>query len=119
MLAMLAHGSIVLTLVTGFGGVIVALLIWLLKREEYPWVGFQALQALIFQMACLSAFPFLLTVSVILVLFLVGVILLPLVLLLGLVALVYGVFGAYRCYRGADFRYPWLGDFLAARVAIT
>lgn len=116
-LAMLAHGSILLNLVTGFGGVIVALIIWLLKKDQYPWVGFQALQALLFQTACLLAFPFLFTVSVILVLLLVGVILLPVVLLLGIAALVYGLFGAYRCYDGADFRYPWLGDFLASRAS--
>lgn len=115
--AMLAHGSILLNLVTGFGGVIVALIIWLLKKDQYPWVGFQALQALIFQIACITVLPLLLTVSAILIILLVGLILLPVVLLLGLAALVYGLFGAYRCYDGVDFRYPWLGDFLASRAS--
>ena len=117
-MAMLAHGSIILNAITGVGGIIVALVLWLVKRQESPWVGQQALQALVYQVITAVIFYLLLTVSIILIAILVGILCLPLTLLVGLAALAYGVYGAYRCYQGDDFRYWWLGDFLAAQKGL-
>ena len=49
-LAGLAHGSIVLGLMSnGIGGVLAALVIWVVKKEKSPYLAFQAFQALVYQ----------------------------------------------------------------------
>jgi uncharacterized Tic20 family protein len=50
----IAHASGVLNLVTGgFGGMLVAALVWLLNYQRLRWAAFQGLQALAFQAAAL------------------------------------------------------------------
>ena len=52
MLAALAHGSVLFApLTNGVGGIVTALVIWLIKRDKSPYVAFQALQALVYQVA--------------------------------------------------------------------
>ena len=49
-LAALAHGSVLLGAVTsGLGGILAALVIWLVQKEKSAYVAFQALQALVYQ----------------------------------------------------------------------
>nr|NIP26479.1 DUF4870 domain-containing protein [Phycisphaerae bacterium]NIX30294.1 DUF4870 domain-containing protein [Phycisphaerae bacterium] len=63
-LAILAHGSILLTFLltvtTGGVGVLAAVLvpffIWLLYRDRSPYIAFHALQATLYQMALISLF---------------------------------------------------------------
>lgn len=116
-MAMLAHGSILLNVFSGFGGIIVALIIWLVKKNESPWVGFQALQSFIYQVIAGSALVVIWAISLALMMIIVGFLCLPFALLLTLATLIYALYGAYRCYQGYDFRYLWLGDFLAAQQA--
>jgi hypothetical protein len=52
-LAALAHGSILLAAAFGVGGIVAALLIWLLQRGKSAYVAAQALQALDYQTAVL------------------------------------------------------------------
>lgn len=126
-MAALAHGSIILTLLTGgFGGLIVAFVVWAVHREKSRWVANQALQALIFQIvATLIAYVLgllaagAILISSILVAILIGLCLLPFALLLGLVAFIfpiaataYGIFGAVETYQGRDFQYWWVGDLV-------
>ncbi len=94
--AMFAHGSIVL-LFTIVGGLLAAFLIWQIKKQQSEYIAFQAKQALFFQ-------------AIILLLFLLalGVFIYPL-------ALGYGLYAAYRCYHGRDFKYPVIGKFLTPR----
>src|SRR5690242_21478902 len=53
-LAAIAHGSALLTLFTGFAGIIVSFLIWLSQRDRSTYVAYQAMQATVFQLACLA-----------------------------------------------------------------
>src|SRR5688500_18773999 len=48
--AMLAHFSVLLNLVTGFGGIIAALAVYILFKERSRYVAFQSFQAFIFQL---------------------------------------------------------------------
>ena len=48
-MAMLAHGGALLNVLTGIGGIIVALVVYLIQKDKSPWVAFQALQSLIYQ----------------------------------------------------------------------
>ncbi len=126
-MAALAHGSVILTLLTGgFAGWIVPLVIWAVYREKSRWVGDQSLQALVFQVAATVVGWVLgliaaaaITVSSVLTVVLIGLCLLPFALLFGLVALVfpfaataYGLFGALETYQGRDFRYWWISDLV-------
>ncbi len=130
-MAAIAHGSALLGLFTsGIGGIIVALIIWLVKKEESAYVAFQALQALVFQIAVLVVtliagivVAFLWTVAGILSAILVGLCLMPfalvatfVVVLIPLAGLIYGLYGAIECYNGKDFAYWLVADFIKGQL---
>ena len=50
--AALAHASVVLGIFTsGFGGIITALVIWLVQKDKSRYIAFQALQSVVYQTA--------------------------------------------------------------------
>jgi uncharacterized Tic20 family protein len=126
-LAALAHAGILLGLFTdGLGGIVVALAIWLYKKDRSAWVSVQALQALAFQIALLAvtvlggavvgvAWAAVGVLSVVCVgLFLIpsALLLTLLLIIIPLAGLVYGLYAAYETYNGHDFRYWLVADFL-------
>jgi len=121
-MAALAHASVLLGVLTGgIGGVVAALVIWLVYKEKSAYVAFQPLQATVFQGAALILTVLLgvvvaaaWTISGILTAIIIGLCLMPgaLILTLALLAvpilmLGYGLFAALETYQGRDFRY-WL-----------
>lgn len=136
-MAGLAHGSILLGVFTsGIGGIVAALVIWLLQKEKSAYVAAQALQALIYQ-----ALTFIITMLVWCcwgVLW-TAMILLPLMadpgaydaappagLWVGLflmaipfgiwgLTILYGLWGAVRCLNGHDFKYAIIGNWLGTQ----
>jgi len=119
---MLAHLSILLNLVSGFLGVIAALMIYLVYKDRSRYVAHQAMQAFLFQLIFWAGgglliglmWAFVGALSAILI----GIILIPfaliltfIFLLLPLGALVYGIVGALQCANGEDFRYWLVGDW--------
>ena len=130
-MAALAHGSALVGLFTsGIGGIIVALIIWLVKKEESAYVGFQALQALVFQIAVLVVtiilgilVAFFWTIAGILASVAIGCCLMPfalaltfVIILVPLAGLIYGLYGAIECYNGRDFAYWLVADFLKGQL---
>jgi uncharacterized Tic20 family protein len=136
MLAALAHGSILLGLPTnGIGGIAAALIIWLAQRDKSPYVAFQALQALIYQVVVLLAVMVLFGCWGILWLLMIipsagmatpstggappgiwaGLALLACPLALSAILVFYGLWGAIRSLSGKDFRYVIIGDWLERR----
>lgn len=117
--AMLAHLSILLNLVTGFLGPIVALIIYLAYKDRSKYVAYQAMQSLVFQLvfffgAGLLAIIFG-TITLVLMAVVVGCCLLPIAFVLTLVpvaAVIYGVYAAIPTSRGEDFRYWLVGDWV-------
>jgi hypothetical protein len=128
--AALAHASTLLSLAGGLG-LIGALVIWLTQKDTSRWVAFHALQSLIFQGATLLAivvfvgvtwtlgfvfsavtlgFGALVAVPFMFITFAIGG-------LFWLAGLIYGLYGAYQVYEGREFRYLWVGDWLARRMA--
>ncbi len=117
--AMLAHLSVLLNLVTGFLGVIAALVIYLVYKDRSRYVAFQSMQAFVFQLivwvggGLLTGLVW--TVTGLLSAVLIGILCIPLacvITLLPLVALVYGIVGAIQCNSGLDFRYWLIGDWV-------
>ncbi len=133
-MAALAHGSILLSIFTnGIGGIVVALVIWLIEKEKSAYAAFQALQALVYQAAA-----FLLTMlawccwGVVWMLgFLppllanpeayqdvpppglwIGMLLMVIPLAIWGLTILYGLWGAARCLGGHDFRYAIVGGWL-------
>jgi uncharacterized Tic20 family protein len=136
-LAGLAHGSILLGIFTnGMGGILGALVIWLIQREKSAYVAVQALQALVYQ-----SLAFLVTMLAWCCWggLWMAMIFLPLIanpgaydvspppsLWLGLFLMVipfgiwgltilYGLYGAVRCLGGHHFKYAVIGNWLNGR----
>jgi uncharacterized Tic20 family protein len=117
--AMLAHLSILLNLISGFLGPVVAFIIYLVYKDKSRYVAYQYLQAFVFQLiwwvgagiviAVMWVFVGLLSAIII------GICLIPFAIVLSMVplaALVYGVIGGIQTNQGADFRYWLIGDWL-------
>jgi uncharacterized Tic20 family protein len=123
---MLAHLSVLLNLVTGFLGTVAALVIYLIFKDRSRYVGFQALQAFVFQLIWWAgggmAIGLIWAATGALSAVLIGILCIPFALLataalalMPLVALIYGVYGGVEANQGKDFRYWLIGDWLHSR----
>ena len=133
-LAGLAHGSILLGVFTsGMGGILAALVIWLVQKEKSAYVAAQALQAMVYQ-----TLTFILTMVAwccwgalwMAMLFMplltnpdayganppagmwFGLLLMVVPLGLWGLTILYALWGAVRCMAGDDFRYVVIGKWL-------
>jgi uncharacterized Tic20 family protein len=133
-LAGLAHGSILLGVFTsGIGGIVTALIIWLIQKEKSVYVAAQALQALVYQVVV-----FLVTMLawccwgiLWMALFLpqlmsnpeayqttpppglwIGLFLMVIPLAIWGLTILYGLWGAVRCLGGHEFEYVIVGNWL-------
>jgi len=97
--AMLCHLITLTGFVVPLGNIVGPLVIWLLKKDEYPLVSDQGKEALNFQISILLY----LIVSAILFVVLVGIILLPAVLIFDLVMT---VVATIKANDGIAYRYP-------------
>ncbi len=121
--ALLAHLSILLNLVTGFLGPIVALIIYLVYKDRSRYIAYQSLQSTIFQLITWIGLGFLIggiwLVTAALSIFLIGLLLVPFALLatvfllvVPLASLIYGVIAGIKCSQGEDFQYWLIGDWV-------
>jgi hypothetical protein len=93
-LAALTHASGILF------GFLVPLIVWLLKKDQSPWLGAQAKEALNFQLTVLIAF----VASWILTFVLIGLLMIPVVLIGNLVLC---IIAAVKTSSGQAYRYPF------------
>jgi len=117
--AMFAHLSVLLNLVTGFLGVIVPLVIYMVYKDRSRYLAYQSLQALIFQLVwwvgggILSGVAWFATSF--LSVFVIGIICIPFACIISampLVALGYGIYGGVQTSQGQDFKYWLIGDWV-------
>lgn len=118
-LALFAHLSILLNLVTGFLGLVPAAVIYFAYKDRSRYVAYQSLQAIIFQLVFFFGAAILAGVvgliSALLTFVCVGLCGIPLAMLLALIplaALVYGIVGAVETYHGRDFQYWQVGEWV-------
>ena len=107
MWGMLCHLS-GLALLTGipFANVIGALVVWLIKKDEMPFVDDQGKEALNFQIS-VSIYAI---VSAVLIFVLIGIVLLPAVLIFALVMI---IIASLKANQGEAYRYPLCIRFIA------
>jgi uncharacterized Tic20 family protein len=117
--AMLAHLSMVVNLITGMVGPIIALVIYLTYKNRSRYVAYQALQSLIIQIigwvggGALIAAAW--AITGVLSLLIVGLCLIPFAVIfsfLPIATVVYSIMGAIQCNQGEDFRYWLVGDWV-------
>lgn len=123
-----AHGGILLNLVTGIGGPVLALILWLVYDRKSEYASWHALQALVFQgiamlftllVGGIAAVLWLITLPLLRYLPVASFCMLPFtagftLLTLGAVigSMIYGCAGALATLEGQDFRYRWLSDWI-------
>jgi uncharacterized Tic20 family protein len=110
--SMVAHLSVLLILVTGIGGPIAALIIWLVYKDRSQRVAFHALQSLWYQIAWIVILTIGWTVTGILMFVLIGFLLIPVMVLVSLVPFIHQCYAAYKVYQGVDYRYPIIAEML-------
>ncbi len=144
--AMLAHASILLTMILGVAGGVgaligpgVALAMYFGYREKSRFVAFHALQSCAYQAIGVLLYAVLAavlavwiaiawTVSGLLSAVLIGFLLMPFALALTLLTallllcapfawLGYGLYAAYQVYQGSDFRYWLIGEWMEREVS--
>ena len=98
---MLCHiTSLAGILVGGFGNWIGPLVIWLLKKEQYPFVDDQGKEALNFQITCLIGYVIGFVTMLIFIGFLV-------IVVVGLYWLIFTIIAAVKASEGVAYRYPF------------
>ena len=102
---MLCHLTALAGCIIPFGNIIGPLIVYSVKRQEFPLVEDQGKEVLNFQITLTIA----LLVSFVLYLVIIGVFL---SIAIGLVALVFTIIGALKANQGEYFRYPLTIRFL-------
>lgn len=98
--AMFAHLSALVGFLIPLGSILGPLIIWQIKKAEFPFVDDQGKEALNFQITVLIAVIACLVLSVVLI----GFLLLPVV---GIAALVLTIMGGIKANNGESYRYPF------------
>jgi uncharacterized Tic20 family protein len=110
--SMLAHLSVLLSLITGIGGPIAALVIWLVYKDKSQRVAFHALQSLWYQVAWAVILFVGWSITFLLMFVLVGFLLAPVMAIASLVPFAHMCYAAYKVYQGVDYRYPVIADMV-------
>lgn len=103
--AMLCHLSTLLGFVFPFGNIIAPLIIWQIKKDEYPLVQDQGKEALNFQISM----TIYILVSVVLIFVVIGILAL---IILGIFDLIVTVIAALNASDGKKYRYPFSIQFV-------
>lgn len=92
--------------ITGIGFILGPLVIWLIKREEDPFIDDQGKEALNFQITMFIA----MVISFFLMFLVIGAFLLPVVVLLDII---FTIIGGIKASDGVKYRYPFAIRFVS------
>jgi uncharacterized Tic20 family protein len=96
---MLCHLSALAGYIFPFGNIIAPLIIWAIKKDQYPWVDQNGKEALNFQIS-MSIY---MLISAIMIIILIGIFFL---VALGIINLVFIILASVKANNGEDFSYP-------------
>lgn len=105
MWGMFCHLSALSGSVIPLGSIVGPLVIWLVKRDEHPFIYDQGRESLNFQ---ISMFIYIL-IAVVLVFVFIGIVLLP---ILGILDLVFTIIAGVKANDGIAYRYPMTIRFI-------
>ena len=104
---MLCHLSALAGYIIPFGTVIGPLLVWQIKKNEFPSVDEHGKAALNFQLTVLIALLVSGAAAVLLSFVCIGFLLIPVVVAIGLCGLVFAIIAGIKANNGEAYRYPW------------
>ncbi|MDR3458394.1 MAG: DUF4870 domain-containing protein [Verrucomicrobiae bacterium] len=90
-----------------FGNIIGPLLVWQIKKNEFPSVEIHGKAALNFQITVTIAALVGMVFAVVLSFFCIGYLLFPLVILIALAGAVFAIIAGIKANNGEDYKYPW------------
>jgi uncharacterized protein len=108
--SIIAHLSILLDLVSGIGGPVAALIIWLIYKDRSQKVAFHALQSFWYQVTWLVILSVGWFITYILMFVLIGFLLVPVMAIASIIPFVHQCYAAYKISQGVDYRYPLMAD---------
>ena len=104
---MLCHLSALAGYLIPFGNIIGPLLIWQIKKNEFPSVEEHGKAALNFQITVLIAVIVGAIAAVLLSFVCIGFLLIPVVVLIGLCGIIFAIIAGIKANNGEPYRYPW------------
>ena len=104
---MLCHLSALAGFVFPFGNILGPLLVWQIKKNEFPSVDIHGKAALNFQITVTIAALVGIAVAFLLSFFCVGYLLFPVVMLIGLAGLIFAIIAGIKANNGEDYKYPY------------
>jgi uncharacterized protein len=110
---MLCHLSALAGLVgIPFGNILGPLIIWQIKKNEYPSVDLHGKAALNFQITITLALLGSGLIALVLWFFCIGWLLVPLLALIALAGLVFAIIAGIKANNGEDYKYPFTFEFI-------
>ncbi len=97
--AMLSHFSALCMFIFPFGNILAPLIIWLIKKDEMPFVEDQAKEVMNFQISMTIYF----IGSIILIIVLIGI---PILIVLGIFNVIIIIIAGINANDGKSYRYP-------------
>ena len=95
-----------------FGNILGPLIIWQIKKNEFPSVEIHGKASLNFQITVTIAALISGAVAFVLSFFCIGYLLIPVVLLIGLAGLVFAIIAGIKANNGEDYQYPYSIEFV-------
>ena len=117
--SIIAHLTILLNLISGIGGPVAALIIWLVYKDRSQKIAFHALQSLWYQVAWIVILVVGWSVTGILMLVLVGFLLVPVMAIASVIPFVHQCYAAYKISQGVNYRYPIIADMVDGERRVT
>ena len=104
---MLCHLSALAGFVFPFGNILGPLLVWQIKKNEFPSVDIHGKAALNFQITVTIAALVGFFAAFVLSFFCIGHLLFPLVMLIVLAGLIFAIIAGIKANNGEDYKYPY------------
>lgn len=95
-----------------FGNVLGPLLIWQMKKSEFPSLDVHGKAALNFQLTVTIAAVVVGMAGFVLTFIFIGVLLFPVALLIGLCGVIFGVIAGIKANEGKEYKYPYSFEFI-------
>ena len=109
---MLCHLSALSCFFIPFGNILGPLLVWQIKKNEFPSVEEHGKAALNFQLTVLVAVVVVGMAAFLLSFVCIGFVLIPVVVAIGLCGIIFAIIAGIKANNGEAYRYPWSLTFI-------